>query len=111
MAKFIPERGDVVWLNLDPQAGHEQKGRRPALTISPKEYNSKTGLAIFVPITTQSKGYPFEVQIPEGIKISGVILSDHIKSLDWKIKDAKFICILPPGTLNEVIDKIQVIIT
>jgi mRNA interferase MazF len=87
---YIPNRGDVVWLNFTPQAGHEQMGTRPALVLSPEKYNKKTGLAVCCPITSNVKGYPFEVNI-SGKKISGVVLSDHLKNLDWKVRKAKFI--------------------
>ena len=87
---YIPNRGDVVWLNFTPQAGHEQMGTRPALVLSPEKYNKKTGLAICCPITSNVKGYPFEVNI-SGKKINGVVLSDHLKNLNWKVRKAKFI--------------------
>lgn len=87
---YIPNRGDVVWLNFKPQAGYEQMGTRPALVLSPEKYNKKTGLAVCCPITSNVKGYPFEVSI-SGKKISGVVLSDHLKNLDWKVRKAKFI--------------------
>lgn len=99
---YTPDRCDVVWIDLNPSAGHEQAGRRPAFVISPKQYNSKVGLAIFCPITSQPKNYPFEVNIPEGLKISGVILADQIKNLDWKIRDVKFICKLSSEIFEEV---------
>lgn len=111
MAKrYIPFKGDIVWLEFSPQAGHEQSEHRPALCISPREYNEKVGLAIFCPITSQQKGYPFEVKLPAAIDISGVILADLIKSLDWKIRKAKYICTLPPEELNEVIGKLRALI-
>ena len=84
MVSYFPRRGDIVWLSFDPQSGHEQAGHRPALVLSPELYNRKTGLAVFCPVSSQEKGYPFEVKIPPGHKISGVILSDQVKSLDWK---------------------------
>lgn len=87
---YIPNRGDIVWLNFTPQAGHEQLGTRSALVLSPEKYNKKTGLAICCPISSNIKGYPFEVNIT-GKKISGVVLSDHLKNLDWKVRKAKFI--------------------
>jgi mRNA interferase MazF len=90
ISDFIPQRGDIVWINMQPQAGHEQSGRRPAIVLSPTAYNEKVGLAILCPITNQIKGYPFEVILPKGLKINGVILSDQVKSLDWKIKRAEF---------------------
>ena len=86
---FIPDRGDVVWINLDPQAGHEQAGVRPVLVLSPSAYNGRVGLMVCCPITTQSKGYPFEVLIKNNLKVSGVILADQVKSLDWKARGAK----------------------
>jgi mRNA interferase MazF len=106
-AAYCPRRGDLVWLNFDPRAGHEQAGRRPALVLSPEPYNRKVGLAIFCPITTQTKGYPFEVAIPAGLEISGAILSDQVKSLDWKVREARFGCRLPPETLDEVLAKLS----
>ncbi len=86
---YIPKRGDMVWISFNPQAGHEQAGRRPAIVLSPKAYNRKVGLAIFCPITNQAKGYPFEVSLPEGVGVTGVILSDQVKSLDWRIRKAE----------------------
>lgn len=87
---YIPNRGDIVWLNFTPQAGHEQMGTRPALILSPEKYNKKTGLAVCCPITSNVKGYPFEVTL-SGKKINGAILSDHLKNLNWKVRKAKFI--------------------
>ena len=81
---YIPNRGDAVWITLDPQAGHEQAGRRPALVLSPSAYNGRVGLALFCPITTQVKGYPFEVPLPRGAAVSGVVGADQVKSLDWR---------------------------
>ena len=107
---YIPSRGDIVWLEFDPQAGHEQSGRRPALVISPRIYNQKVGLGLFCPITSQIKNYPFEVKIPQSLKIKGVILSDQIKSLDWKERKAKLICKLPKRNFKEVIGKIKTLI-
>lgn len=103
---YVPERGDVVWLDFNPQAGHEQAGRRPALIISPASYNGKVGLAILCPITSQVKGYPFEVKIPDDLEVSGVILSDQVKSLDWRIRRAAIICKLPEATVRRVLRKL-----
>ena len=103
---YVPERGDVVWLTFDPQAGHEQAARRPAVVISPGEYNGKVGLAIFCPVTSQTKGYPFEVWLPSGLDVEGVVLSDQVKSLDWRARTARFACKLPPETIGEVINKL-----
>lgn len=107
---YVPERGDVVWLQFDPQAGHEQAGRRPALVISPKAYNGKVGLALFCPITTRAKGYPFEVALPEGSPVSGVVLSDQIKSLDWRARKGEFAWRVPAEVMAEVQAKIQLLI-
>ncbi len=104
-----PKRGDVVWLEFDPQSGHEQAGRRPAVAISHEAYNKKAGLAVFCPISTREKGYPFEVKIPQDLKISGVILSDQVKSLDWSARKSKFICHLPKPAFDEVLSKLSVI--
>jgi len=91
MARFVPDRGDLVWLDFEPQRGHEQSGRRPAIVISPRSYNGKIGLAFFCPVTSQIKGYPFEVALPEDSRVKGVVLADQIKSLDWRARRARFI--------------------
>jgi mRNA interferase MazF len=106
---YIPDRGDIVWLNFDPQSGHEQKGKRPAIVISPKEYNEKVGLGLFCPITSKIKNYPFEVKI-ETDKINGVVLSDQIKSFDWKTREIKFITKDAPEKIEEIINKLSVLI-
>jgi mRNA interferase MazF len=103
---YIPQRGDAVWITLNPQAGHEQAGRRPASVLSPAAYNGKVGLAILCPITNQIKGYPFEVSIPAGLTVSGVILADQVKSLDWRARNAELICTLPEETITEVLQKL-----
>src|SRR4030042_1107633 len=108
---FIPRRGDVVWITFNPQAGHEQAGRRPALVLSPSAYNEKVGLAILCPVTSQIKGYPFEVVIPEGLPITGAILSDQVKSLDWRARKAELICSLPNETITEVLEKLATLLT
>jgi mRNA interferase MazF len=107
---YVPERGDIVWLDFDPQAGHEQRGRRPALVISQKTYNEKVGLGIFCPITSKEKGYPFEVKIV-GKKINGCVLSDQVKSLDWKIREIEFIETAHVEALDRVIEIVKVIIS
>jgi mRNA interferase MazF len=91
MSSYVPDRGDLVWLEFTPQAGSEQRGRRPALVLSPKNYNGKVGLALFCPVTTKIKGYPFEVELPDGSAVGGVVLSDQLKSLDWQSRKVKFI--------------------
>ena len=107
---YIPDSGDIVWITFNPQAGHEQAGRRPALVLSPAAYNGKVGLVILCPITSHVKGYPFEVVIPEGLEISGAILSDQVKSLDWKARKAEFDCKLPSDAYNEVVQKLSTLI-
>ena len=108
--RYVPDRGDVVWLRFNPQTGHEQAGRRPALVISPKPYNQKVGLALFCPITSSIKGYPFEVLLPETGALSGAILSDQIKSLDWRVRQAKRIARVPKEVVGEVLAKIHTLI-
>ena len=106
---YIPERGDIVWLNFDPQSGHEQKGKRPAIVLSPKEYNLKVGLGLFCPITSKVKNYPFEVKISNA-KINGVVLSDQIKSFDWRTRDIEFIAKETSEKVEEILNKISVLL-
>ncbi len=108
---YVPDRGDIIWLQFDPQAGHEQAGKRPALVISPKPYNNKVGLALMCPITSKAKGYPFEVLLPADVKVCGVVLADQIKSLDWRARQAQFVCKAPVEVMVDVIAKIQVLIS
>ncbi len=107
---YIPARGDVVWIDMNPQAGHEQAGRRPAVVLSPRAYNSKVGLALFCPITNQIKGYPFEVIIPEDFKVSGAVLSDQVKSLDWKVRKAEFFDKIPESVTLEILKKLTTLL-
>ena len=86
--KYVPDRGDVVWLQFTPQAGHEQAGHRPALVLSPASYNRRSGLMLCCPITSRVKGYPFEVALGEEQDLAGVVLADQVKSLDWKARQA-----------------------
>ena len=109
--RYVPSRGDAVWVSLNPQAGHEQSGRRPALVLSPTPYNRKVGLAILCPITSQVKGYPFEAEIPPGGEIAGAVLSDQVKCLDWRERRAEFICRLPKSTVSEVIEKLGTLLS
>ncbi len=108
---YTPGRGDVVWITLNPQAGHEQAGRRPAVVLSPGAYNGKVGLALLCPITNQVKGYPFEVLIPEGLAVSGAVLADQVKSLDWRAREAELACRLPAETTQEVLQKAGVLLS
>ena len=105
---YIHQKGDIVWVNFNPQKGHEQKGKRPAIVISPYEYNKLTSLAIVCPITSKIKNYPFEVKI-NGI-IKGVILSDQIKSLDYKSRNFQFIEKTDKQVINETLEKIKILL-
>lgn len=109
-SSYVPRRGDIVWLTFNPQAGHEQAGRRPAVVLSPLSYNAKVGLALLCPITSAVKGYPFEVNLPHGLPISGVILADQVKSLDWQARAVEFICALPDTVTQEVLQKIGLLL-
>lgn len=108
---YVPRCGDVVWISLNPQAGHEQAGRRPAVVLSPQSYNNKVGLAILCPITSQPKGYPFEVLLPVGLLVAGAILSDQVKSLDWRARHAELICTLPTETTSEALRKLATLLS
>jgi len=105
---YIPDRGDIVWLEFNPQKGHEQKGRRPGIVLSKKEYNQKSNLAIICPITSKIKDYPFEVRINSIIQ--GVILSDQIRSIDWKSGNAAFIEKIPEEILKEILENIDLLL-
>jgi mRNA interferase MazF len=107
---YVPDWGHLVRIDFDPQAGHEQAGWRPALVLSPAAYNKRRGLAVVVPITNQAKGYPFEVPLPEDLKITGVVLSDHVKSLDWRARNARFSDIAPKETLQQVRDYLSLLL-
>ena len=109
MVTYIPDKSDVVWLEFDPQSGHEQNGKRPAVVISPKNDNEKSNLALFCPVTSKVKGYPFEVKISSK-KISGVILSDQIKSLDWKARKAEFIMKASDSIMDDVMSKLKLLL-
>ena len=108
--RYVPDRGDLIWLSFSPQSGHEQAGRRPALVISPSSYNRRAGLALLCPITRKQKDYPFEVPLPMGGQIEGVILADQVRSLDWHTRDARFIERLREPTVNEVLVRIQALV-
>ncbi|MCZ0942137.1 MAG: endoribonuclease MazF [Gammaproteobacteria bacterium] len=105
-SRQIPDRGDLVWIDFNPQAGREQAGRRPALVLSPASYNGKVGLALLCPITSRVKGYPFEVAIPDGLAISGVVLADQVKSLDWRQRNASVAAQMPSQAVSEVQSKV-----
>ena len=99
---YAPSRGEIVWLQFEPQAGHEQSGMRPAVIISPWEYNQKVGLCLCCPVTSKAKGYPFEVALPAGMKVEGVVLCDQMKSLDWKARNVRLIGTLPGRSFKEI---------
>ena len=107
---YVPERGDAVWITLDPQAGHEQAGRRPALVLSPSAYNGRVGLALLCPITSRAKGYPFEVALPADSPVKGVVGADQVKSLDWKARQASRIGAVPPEVVAEVVRRLQTLL-
>jgi len=106
----VPERGDAVWITLGPQAGHEQAGRRPALVLSPSAYNGRVGLALFCPITSQVKGYPFEVPLPAGLPVAGVVGADQVKSLDWRARKADRIGTIPDDVVAQVLERLQTLL-
>ena len=108
--EYVPQRGDVVRINFNPQAGHEQGGYRPAVVLSPRVYNSKTRLAILCPITKQVKGYPFEVAIPAGLDVTGVILTDQVKSMDWRARNTALICSLPAQIVEMVLQRVETLL-
>jgi mRNA interferase MazF len=110
LLKYIPDRGDFVWISLSPTSGHEQAGRRPALVVSPKSYNSKTGLCVICPATRQAKGYAFEVAIDSGDGNAGVVLSDHLRSVDWKARNTQFIHRVTDSELAEVVARIEALL-
>lgn len=107
---YVPQRGDIVLLTFQPQAGHEQRGRRPALVVTPAAYNGRVGLALLCPITRQLKGYPFEVVIPAGVGVEGAILVDQIKSLDWRARQAEFVTRVSSEVVADVVGKLQALI-
>jgi mRNA interferase MazF len=108
---YVPKRGDVVWMTMNLQAGHEQAGRRPAVILSPAAYNAKVGLVLAAPVTSRVKGYPFETLVPSGLPVSGAILSDQVKSLDWRSRKAELFCELPSSVVNEVLQKLRSLLT
>lgn len=105
-----PSRGDLIWITLEPQAGHEQAGRRPALVLSPAAYNAKTGLALCCPITGRVKGYPFEVALPDGLPIGGVVLADQVRNLDWNARRTEVVGAAPPEVVAETLGKLTALL-
>ena len=106
-----PERGDVDWIDFDPQSGREQAGRRPALVLTPARYNRVVGLLIACPVTQHAKGYPFESPLPSDLAVHGVVLSDHIQSLDWRTRHAEFLCKAPSELVDDVSAKVRALIS
>jgi mRNA interferase MazF len=106
---YCPE-GDLIWLDLSPTRGHEQRGRRPAVVLTPRPYNERAGLCTACPITNQAKGYPFEVLLPVGGGATGVILADQMRALAWAEREAKFIGVAPSNVLEEVREKLAVLL-
>ena len=110
MADYVPDYGDIVWLDWNPQAGHEQAGRRPAVVLSPRAYNGRVGLALFCPVTSKEKGYPFEARLPADLPVKGVVLADQVKSLDWRARKAELLGRLPPAVTEEIVAKLSVLL-
>jgi len=108
--RYLPDRGDVVWIDLNPTRGHEQSNVRPALVLSPKAYNQKTNLMIVCAITSHAKGYPFEVLLKEK-KVEGVILADQVRNLDWKMRNTRFIQKASPKLVEEVTEKLNTLLS
>ncbi len=110
-AGYVPERGDLVKMSFSPQAGHEQAGWRPALVVSPDAYNDASSLALFCPISSRAKGYPFEVPLPGGGAIAGVVLADQIRSLDWRARNATFVGKAPAAVTDDVLARLEPLVT
>jgi mRNA interferase MazF len=108
--RYVPAQGDLAWLDISPQAGHEQGGRRPAVILSPRPYNALAGLALACPVTSQAKGYPFEVKLPGELPIAGVVLTDHLKSQDWKARHAEFIARLDEATVGQLLQRARALL-
>jgi mRNA interferase MazF len=109
-SKYVPEAGDLVWLTFDPRAGHEQRGRRPALILSARAYNAKARLAVACPITSHVKGYPFEVLLPPGGRIGGAVLADQMKNLDWQVRRAVFEAKAPTEIITDVRERLRALL-
>lgn len=107
--RYVPDRGDLVWLSFSPQAGREQAGRRPSVILSPAIYNRRSGLALVCPITSKAKGYPFEVELPKGLAVSGVVLSDHVRSVDWSARQVELAGTAPVELIQAVLERVQVL--
>jgi mRNA interferase MazF len=106
MHSYVPEAGDLIWLDFTPQAGREQAGRRPAVVLSPGTYNRRSRLAIVCPVTNKQKGYPFEVVLPKTLPVTGVILADHLRSLDWQVRRAEKAGRVSRQVMAEILERI-----
>lgn len=109
-ADYVPARGDIIWLNFSPQAGHEQAGRRPALVLSPHAYNERSSVALMCPITSRAREHPFEVRLPSDGPVTGVVLADQIRSLDWRARGARLASRAPRSVVGEVLAKVQILV-
>lgn len=110
MPAHVPERGDLIWIEFDPVEGHEQGGRRPAVVVSSGRYNLRSGLTLVCPVTSKMKGYPYEAPLPPGLPVKGVVLADHVRSLDWKSRKFEFIAGLPKETSENIIALIEALL-
>ena len=110
MSDYVPERGDLIWIDFDPQVGREQRGPRPAVVLSPKKYNVKSALALICPVTSKAKGYPFEVELPAGLEVEGVVLADQVRSLDYQGRRARFIARLPAFQCEQILVRARALI-
>jgi mRNA interferase MazF len=111
VATYVPDRGDLVKMSFSPQRGHEQAGWRPALVVSPRIYNAASSLALFCPITSHAKGYPFEVALPGDGPIAGVVLADQLRSLDWRARRARVVAAAPRHVVDEVLALLEPLVT
>ena len=109
-SEYVPDTGDLIKIDFDPRIGHEQAGWRPAIVLSPASYNRPTGLAIVAPVTNRQKGYPFEVALPKGLKTHGVVLSDAVKNIDWRVRNARFVERGPPQVLDAVRERLGLLL-
>jgi mRNA interferase MazF len=109
-SRYIPSRGDIAWIHFEPRVGHEQAGHRPALVLSPSQYNGPTGMAIACPITSREKGLPFEVRLPENLAVAGFVLADQVKNIDWKARKAQFACRVAPSFVSGVVEQIETLL-
>lgn len=108
--KYVPERGDIIWLSFSPQSGVEQAGRRPAIVLSPSSYNEKSGLILVCPVTSKQKGYPFEVALSDSLTTSGTVLSDQVRSLDWRVREASFIETINDAALADILENVRLLL-